>query len=239
MTDETLDVSAAKPTATRPGSILSEMRLADVATLLNAYMGIIAMLAALAGDIALAWILVFVSIIVDGIDGAIARLGGGGGPLGSILDTLADVVTFLVAPAFIILATYGVDAWSLAAALAIVTAGLLRLARFQTQPGDAPHFWGLSTPGGALLVGSILLIWELSALQAFILTIVAADLMLMRRQMPKLRGRLGVAGVIIILANAAVYFAAPDWLVYSLGAQLAFMAAYVIGGPMYLRKVQA
>ncbi len=216
-----------------PPPLHREFRPADAATLLNAAMGLLAITAFLGGDVPLGMFLVFAAIIVDGVDGFIARLGGGGGPLGPTLDTLADVVTFVLAPAVGVLLVVPV-AWGLPLAATYMAAGLLRLARFQTLP-DAPHFFGLSTPGGALVVGTGALLWP-DAWSVLAATLLASILMVARRPMPKLRGRLGLSGVAIIIANLVVQWARPEWGRWALLAQAAFVVAYVVGGPAYLKQ---
>ncbi len=215
------------------GPLWKDIRAADLATLLNVLMGILAIAMALAGDTALAFHIIFAAIIVDGLDGAIARMGGGGGPLGSIIDTLADVVTFVVAPTVVILAHFGTGLLVVLTAFGFAAAGILRLARFQNLH-STPHFYGLSTPGGALVLGSAVLL-PVSPPLVPVVAFVVAVLMMSRWPVPKLRGPIGVAGVLIIVANLALFFAAPQLSLYGLVAQLGFTAIYLVAGPAYLK----
>lgn len=215
----------------KPVAIWTELRPADCATILNAVMGILAIAAFAAGRYDLGFLLTFAAIIVDGIDGFVARLGGGGGPLGGPLDNLADAITFVAAPAAGVLILLD-PVPGIVAAVVYLGAGLLRLARFQTIP-DATHFWGLSTPGGALVVGTTAILvggwWVLAA------SGLAAALMLSRWPLPKLRGAIGVVGVLIIVAVLGVAMAVPDALAWALIAQATFVAVYVAAGPVYLK----
>lgn len=215
-----------------PGPIWKEIRPADVATLVNAFMGLAAIMAAFDGHTALAWHILFAAILVDGLDGAIARMGGGGGSLGQIIDTLADVVTFVVAPTILLMLALEPMWW--APALLFAAYGLLRLARFQTL--EASHFYGLSTPGGTILVGTAALLapeaWMIGAS-----ILVAAVLMLVRIPVPKLRGLIGIVGVLIILTNLVAYATShPEVVPATLIAQVGFMLIYLIAGPSYVRR---
>lgn len=208
--------------------------MADVATLANAAVGLAAITAAWSGHLALAYHLVFMGILVDGLDGAIARMGGGGGPLGHVIDTLADTVTFALAPAAIVLVAFGVDAWTASAAALFLFAGVLRLARFQNLPGGTLHFFGLSTPGAAMLAGTVTMLWARweFAVAAYV---AAAALMLTRWPVPKLRGPIGAAAVVVIATNLVLHFMDHPWQRLSLAAQLAFLALYFLAGPAYLK----
>ncbi len=213
--------------------IWKDMRPADLATLLNVLMGVLAIAAAATGDTSLAFHLIFAAVIVDGLDGAVARLGGGGGPLGAIIDTLADVVTFVAAPVAVLIAHFGANTPTVAGGALFAVAGILRLARFQTA--EEPYFFGLSSPGGAIVVGSIALL-GMPVEWAPLLGLATGTLMLMRWPVPKLRGIIGVAGVLIILANLGLWW--WGYGEYGLMAQLGFTGIYLIAGPAYLKARQ-
>jgi CDP-diacylglycerol--serine O-phosphatidyltransferase len=116
------------------------------------------------------------AVLFDGLDGRIARLMGTTSPFGMELDSLADTITFGIAPAFLAL-TWGVHgvllnsageavrhlgsaAWVISFTYIVCSAA--RLARFniQSSPQHAPrlehkHFVGLPTPAAAGLVAAI------------------------------------------------------------------------------------
>lgn len=216
------------------GRITSDLRAADIATILNALLGLAAVVLGARGETVLAIELVLLGVIVDGVDGFLARLGFGGGPLGPTLDTLADVITFAVAPAVIVLQAVQAP-WpghALVMGFFLVCV-LLRLARFESIRNELPrgYFSGLSSPGGALAVLAFLLAgfdgrWLLGA-AAF-----AGILMVSRIRYPKLRGGLGGVAVLVILgvllsSGRAVQETANL-------VMLAFMAVYVLAGPFYV-----
>ncbi len=132
--------------------------------------------------------LVLLGIVLDAFDGAVARLTDSVTELGGQLDSFADVVTFGVAPAFIMLNllsqylgsgepiispdaghTLGKLCWAIAAIY--VCCAALRLARFNVETasgriGDYMQFRGLPTPGAAgAVVGLVLLHEHLEALR--------------------------------------------------------------------------
>lgn len=122
-------------------------------TLGNLFCGFFSMVAASQGRFEVAAVLVIVAGVLDGLDGRIARLTGSTSDFGFQFDSLADVVSFGVAPAFL---TYS---WALAplgrlgwlAAFCYLVCAALRLARFnlQSRAGDKRFFAGLPSPPAA------------------------------------------------------------------------------------------
>ncbi|MGE0239120.1 MAG: CDP-diacylglycerol--serine O-phosphatidyltransferase [Parvibaculaceae bacterium] len=122
--------------------------------------GMTAMLLASQERIALAVLSIFVAAILDACDGRIARLTGTTSRFGGELDSLADVVSFGAAPAFVVycwgLETFGMAGWL--PCLALATCCALRLARFNVAQMDlaapawtANYFTGVPAPAGAFL----------------------------------------------------------------------------------------
>lgn len=106
-----------------------------------------------------AW-LIFLAMIFDALDGYVARLSRTASEFGKQLDSLCDVVTFGVAPAFLLVKMcprfaflHREAVWVIAASYAACTA--LRLARFNVESGgddDHTHFSGLPSPAAAAAV---------------------------------------------------------------------------------------
>ncbi len=110
---------------------------------------------------------------MDGLDGRIARLIKGTSKVGKELDSLTDVISFGVAPAFIMyfwsLNNLGKFGWLLC--LIYVVCVALRLARFNVNSGDDPSwrdnfFEGVPSPAGGILV-LMPLIYSLSGFELF------------------------------------------------------------------------
>ncbi len=86
-------------------NIFRMMSIPDVVTLINALLGLSAILAAHEGNFPLAFVLILMAAVADGIDGYLARLNSGS-PMGEHLDSLADIISFGVAPACVIFFMY-------------------------------------------------------------------------------------------------------------------------------------
>jgi CDP-diacylglycerol---serine O-phosphatidyltransferase len=123
------------------------------------FAGFYAIVAALKGNHDIAAMSIFVSILMDGLDGRVARLTNTVTAFGAELDSMSDMVCFGIAPALVIyswsLFTLGKPGWL--AAFIYVAATALRLARFNTQLGkdDKNYFQGLSSTMAAAVIASI------------------------------------------------------------------------------------
>jgi CDP-diacylglycerol--serine O-phosphatidyltransferase len=104
-------------------------------------------------------IAIFVAMIFDGLDGRVARITNTQSDFGAEYDSMADMVSFGMAPALVAynfgLAELGKIGWL--AAFVYVACAALRLARFNTQIGtaDSRFFQGLASPAAAALVAGM------------------------------------------------------------------------------------
>jgi CDP-diacylglycerol---serine O-phosphatidyltransferase len=104
--------------------------------------------------------LIFLAMVFDGLDGYVARLSKTSSDFGAQLDSLCDVITFGVAPGFLLVKmcpypTYELNQamWVIAASYAACAA--LRLARFNVETSDEDehlHFSGLPSPAAAAAI---------------------------------------------------------------------------------------
>ena len=127
-------------------------------TLFNLFFGIWAIVLATRGEFYRAgWFIVFAGIL-DTLDGRVARISGTGTRFGAELDSLVDIVSFGVAPAFLMyqveFAGGGGAAWIFC--YFYVMAAAIRLARFNvTQAGRAKtHFIGLPSPAAGMTLAT-------------------------------------------------------------------------------------
>lgn len=139
----------------------------NLLTLSNLFCGALAVTAAFEGDLRLAFLLVVLSALFDFLDGFSARLLGQYSPLGVELDSLADMVSFGLAPSAIVYSMYCVayaDAGGLPvaadapwrqAAFIIVLFSALRLARFNIDEDQIAEFIGMPTPACAIFFSSV------------------------------------------------------------------------------------
>ncbi len=120
------------------------------------FSGFYAIVTSMNGDFVNAAVAIFVAMILDGLDGRVARLTNTQSDFGAEYDSLADMVSFGVAPALVAfswaLQDLGKVGW--VAAFVYVAGAALRLARFNTQlsQADKNYFTGLASPASAAIV---------------------------------------------------------------------------------------
>jgi CDP-diacylglycerol--serine O-phosphatidyltransferase len=123
------------------------------------FAGFYAIIAAMRGNFEAASIAILFALVLDGLDGRIARLTNTSSKFGAEYDSLSDMVSFGVAPALVMfswaLGDLGKFGWS--AAFIYVACAALRLARFNTQIDDADknYFTGLASPAAACIIASV------------------------------------------------------------------------------------
>lgn len=121
------------------------------------FCGFFAIVQAMQDNFQWAAISIFIAMILDGLDGRVARLIHAQSDFGAEYDSLADMVSFGVAPALVMykwaLTDLGRMGWI--AAFIYCAGAALRLARFNTNIGviDKRYFQGLASPAAAALVG--------------------------------------------------------------------------------------
>ena len=122
------------------------------------FCGFYAIIAGMRGSFEAAAIAIFFAAVFDGLDGRVARLTNTSSKFGQEYDSLADMVSFGVAPALVMyswgLSDLGKFGWS--AAFIYVACAALRLARFNTQidTADKNYFTGLASPAAAAIIAS-------------------------------------------------------------------------------------
>jgi CDP-diacylglycerol--serine O-phosphatidyltransferase len=159
------------------------------------FSGFYAVVSGMNGHFEAAAIAIFVSMVLDGLDGRVARMTNTQSKFGAEYDSLADMVSFGVAPAFVMfswaLSDLGKFGW--ATAFIYVACAALRLARFNTQidTADKNFFSGLSSPAAAAVVAG--LIWV-----CFVLGYVGDDVPI---EMAIMAGCLTAAMGILMVSN--------------------------------------
>ncbi|MDH5353365.1 MAG: CDP-diacylglycerol--serine O-phosphatidyltransferase [Gammaproteobacteria bacterium] len=127
------------------------------------FAGFYAIIAAMKGNFEIAAMVVFLAMILDGLDGRVARMTNTQSAFGAEYDSLSDMVSFGVAPGLVmyqwslmyladVSSFWGKLGWL--AAFIYTTSTALRLARFNTQIGvaDKRYFQGLASPAAAAVV---------------------------------------------------------------------------------------
>jgi CDP-diacylglycerol---serine O-phosphatidyltransferase len=129
-------------------------------TLAALFSGFYAIVQAMNNQFEVAAIAIFCSMILDGMDGRVARMTNTQSAFGEQFDSLADMVSFGVAPALVMYewTLKGLGKWGWLAAFIYVAGAAMRLARFNTniKVVDKRFFQGLPSPAaGALLAGFV------------------------------------------------------------------------------------
>jgi CDP-diacylglycerol--serine O-phosphatidyltransferase len=214
--------------------------LPSLFTIGNLFLGFWSLIRALHGQYEHAAFLLFWAIVLDMLDGRIARMTGTTSEFGGELDSLADIVSFGVAPAFLAY-TWAFElvpraGWLVA--FLFVAAGALRLARFNVQRhgGDGRFFVGLPIPAAAGQVAALVSVLpgplrdRPAAFGGLAVVIILAFLMVstFRYQSFKgfdLRARRSYASILGIAVALVVLFFAPGYVLVTLAS------VYVLSGP--------
>ena len=134
--------------------------LPSILTTFGMFAGFYSIIASINGDFTLAAISIMVAMLWDALDGRVARLTNTQSDFGAQYDSLADLVSFGVAPALLVyewsLSDLGRIGWL--AAFIFLACAALRLARFNTQVGisDKRYFQGLPSPAAAGVIASMI-----------------------------------------------------------------------------------
>lgn len=213
------------------------------------FAGFYAIVAAIDGNFERAGGAIFVAMLFDGLDGRVARMTGTESDFGKQYDSLADMVSFGLAPALVSyqwgvarIAEYG-NLWGrigwLAAFFYAVCAAL-RLARFNTRSGsDKRYFEGLPSPSAAAVVSAFIWLsteWAEPGLPGLVLTfaVVAAAGALMVSQFPfnsfkqlDLAGPVKFATFILVPLLFVAIAAHPPLTL------LVLFGGYAVAGPLF------
>ncbi len=138
--------------------------LPNLMTMTSMFFGFYSIVASLNSDYERAAWAIMIASIFDALDGWVARLTHTATKFGIQIDSLADVISFGVAPGVLIytwaLSVFGKIGWL--GAFFLVACAALRLARFNVQMGSAEkkHFTGLPTPASALVIATMVLAYD-------------------------------------------------------------------------------
>ncbi len=161
--------------------------LANAITSCSLAAGFLAVLLAGDGDLREAAIAVGLAVVLDAIDGCVARRTLTCGTFGCQLDSLADLVAFGVAPALMIhkLMLHSMPVLGTGACLLVVLGGAWRLARFAVVQ-DVDYFVGLPIPPVGLILAAAAAL-PVSALAALVLCVALSLLMVSSIRVPTLQ----------------------------------------------------
>ncbi len=206
------------------------------------FAGLYAITSAINGRFELAAIAIFVAMILDGLDGRVARMTNTQSEFGVEYDSLSDMVSFGVAPA-LVMYLWAFDSFGrlgLFAAFVHTAGGALRLARFNTQVevADKRYFQGLPSPAAAAILAgglwfSLEFGYEVDTVKYFalILTICTGLLMVSNFRYSSFKeidfkGRVPFVVAIIIMLGISFIMVQPQSMLFVLAL------GYAISGPV-------
>ena len=142
---------------------IEDTNFADFVTLANGFAGLLAIMYIFDGEFKIAMMLILLGIIIDGVDGLLARLLRKDKSHGVYLDSIADTVTFCFAPSILLYGMYydldkgtsfqsPENAFVVIASMLVVLFGILRLARYIESGHKLKNYNGLPTPAAALII---------------------------------------------------------------------------------------
>ncbi len=206
------------------------------------FSGFYGITSAIDGRFETAAMLIFVSLVLDGLDGRVARMTNTQSDFGAEYDSMADMVSFAAAPAIILYL------WSLAslgqagliAAFVHLAGGALRLARFNTQLAtqDKRYFQGLPSPAAAAILAGLVWISEkyhygIDQLPWLVLVMAVATGLLMVSNFRyysfkdiNLRGKVPFVVVIGVMLGFAITLSNPATVLFL------FFFGYALSGPV-------
>lgn len=230
--------------------------LPNLFTTANLFAGFYSIMCAINGNFTVAAATVFVAMVLDGLDGRVARMTNTQSAFGAEYDSLSDMVAFGLAPAIIVHQWVLTELGNVGLMIAFiyVACAALRLARFNTQIGvvDKRWFIGLASPAAAGVVAGV--VWALSdngvgavdlpvAVIILIAILVALAGMLMVSNIKyysfkdlDLKGRVPFVAILVAVLVFAVVFSDPPRIL------LLLFLVYAMSGPvqyvLHLRKRQ-
>jgi len=223
------------------------------------FSGFYAIIAAAQGRIEAACVAVFVSAVLDGLDGRVARLTNTQSEFGVQYDSLADLVSFGMAPALVMYhwslfalkldgPTLGKIGWL--AAFLYAACAAVRLARFNSQVEQVDKRWfiGLPSPAAAAVMASF--VWTAHSLGqggeglrylAMAVTVVLGVLMVSRLRYPSFKGGRKGPG-----ADRVPFLAVPIVIVAIIGVMidppkvlLGVFTLFALTGPLIARRMRS
>jgi len=227
--------------------------LPNLFTTANLFAGFFCIITAINGNFYVAGATVFVAMVLDSLDGRVARLTNTQSAFGAEYDSLSDMVAFGLAPAILAYewALSELGNVGLTVAFIYVACAALRLARFNTQIGKVDKRWfiGLASPAAAGVAGSVWAVWALddpgilgadlplALVMLFALLVAAAGLLMVSNikyysfKDLDLKGRVPFVAILVVVLVFAVVFSDPPRVL------LLIFLAYAASGPVqYLMR---
>ena len=216
--------------------------LPNTCTAANLFFGMLSILATFEGDFFYASVFILLALIADGMDGRVARALNAASELGKEMDSLCDLGSFGVAPAFLAYAfcmhNYGM--FGKASAIIFALCGMWRLARFNVNTNVVHGFFmGLAIPAGGCIIATTTLLFLATGIKPEefglvypITTIIVAYLMVSHVHYPDFKGD-GEKIFLVAKILAAAMFAGIIYLTKEFpvqGVLTAIFSTYAVFG---------
>jgi CDP-diacylglycerol--serine O-phosphatidyltransferase len=238
-----VDLIMPEPSEEAKRSTLSKsvFLLPSIMTLSSMFAGFYAIIAAMHGQFIHTAVAIFIAMMFDGLDGRLARLTNTATEFGAQLDSIADMVSFGLAPAVLIytfsLMQWGKVGWLIAFLYAACTG--LRLAKFNIAPSDKSYLSGLSTPAASGVMAAF--IWVVVEYQFsyfwihYVILVLAVILSLLKvSSVPyrsfkdtDLKAKVSLLMIIVFVFALVFVWAEPAPVL------LAFFGLYALSGPLF------
>ena len=219
--------------------------LPNLFTTASLFSGFYSIINSMKGQYYIAAVAILIALVLDGLDGRIARITNTTSKFGAEYDSLADLVAFGVAPAMLAytwsLAPFG--KWGWGAAFLFVTCGALRLARFNIQIGiiESKVFNGLPIPGAASVIATIVLFYYLHSEGNFnhpimLIAVVMLSLFMVSNikyysfKDLNFFARKPFTAFVVILLVLTIIISEPEITIFT------FFVGYSLSGPVWLIK---
>jgi len=212
------------------------------------FAGFYAVLAAMNGQFEKAAIAIFLAMILDGLDGRVARMTNTQTAFGAEYDSLSDMVAFGLAPSLVMyeLTLSGLGKLGWLAAFIYTAGAALRLARFNSRldTADKRFFTGLPSPSAAAILAGF--VWvvvdnELSgadlAWPALVLTagaglLMVSNILFHSFKQIDFKGKVPFIAIVAVMLAFAVILTEPPLVLF------AIFLAYTLSGPLLALKRQ-
>jgi len=214
--------------------------LPNLFTASSIFVGVISIVEASKGHFVLASWLILLALIFDGLDGRVARMTNTTSQFGVEFDSLADIISFGIAPAMILYFFVGHEfgRFGILVSALYVIFGAIRLARFNisTAKTDPNVFIGLPIPTAAVFVSMWILLFNKYELQDYALTLLilalgVAVLMVSNFRYPSFK-KVELDKPMVFKTMIALMLVASLLYLYSAEGFAIVILAYTLYGPL-------